>query len=110
MLILLPRNFVMAKNAVGLAISMAKGGDILKMGDQLSARIKSLSANLPVGIDVHQVSNQPEVVKHSVNEFMKTLSEAVVIVLVVSFLTLGWRTGLVVALSIPLVLAIAFEL
>lgn len=96
------------QDAIGLAISMNKGGDILKMGEQLSERIKSLSANLPVGIDVHQVSNQPEVVKHSVNEFMKTLSEAVIIVLVVSFLSLGLRTGLVVALSIPLVLAITF--
>lgn len=96
------------EDAIGLAVSMTKGGDILALGEKLSAEIGRLSANLPVGIDVHQVSDQPRVVRHSVDEFMKSLGEAVVIVLAVSFLSLGWRTGLVVALSIPLVLAITF--
>ncbi|WP_427551178.1 efflux RND transporter permease subunit (plasmid) [Methylomonas sp. MS20] len=96
------------EDAIGLAVSMTKGGDILALGEQLSAEINRLSANLPVGIDVHQVSDQPGVVRESVAEFMKSLEEALVIVLAVSFLSLGWRTGLVVALSIPLVLAITF--
>ncbi|MDD4915908.1 MAG: efflux RND transporter permease subunit [Methylococcales bacterium] len=96
------------EDAIGMAISMTKGGDILQLGEQLSAEIARLQANLPVGIDIHQVSDQPRVVRRSVDEFMKSLGEAVVIVLAVSFLSLGWRTGLVVATSIPLVLALTF--
>jgi len=103
-----PKFRYQGEDAIGLAISMTKGGDILELGGQLSAEIGRLATNLPVGIDVHQVSDQPRVVKHSVNEFMKSLIEAVVIVLAVSFVSLGWRTGLVVALSIPLVLAFTF--
>lgn len=94
--------------AIGLAISMTKGGDILALGQNLHTEMNRLAANLPLGMDVHQVSDQPKVVKRSVSEFMQSLSEAVVIVLAVSFLSLGWRTGLVVALSIPLVLALTF--
>jgi len=94
--------------AIGLAISMVKGGDILDLGRKLHEETDRLTANLPVGVDIHQVSDQPHVVRRSIDEFMKTLSEAVVIVLGVSFLSLGLRTGLVVALSIPLVLAITF--
>ncbi len=96
------------EEAIGLSVSMVKGGDILALGKQLRAEIARLGANLPTGIDIHFVSDQPRVVSHSVNEFMKTLAEAVGIVLAVSFLSLGARTGLVVALSIPLVLAITF--
>jgi len=96
------------QDAIGLMVSMVKGGDILELGRQLRAEIARLEANLPKGIDIHAVSDQPKVVSHSVNEFMKTLAEAMGIVLAVSFLSLGLRTGLVVALSIPLVLAITF--
>lgn len=96
------------ESAIGLAISMRKGGDILKLGQHLEQDIARLKAHLPAGIEIHQVSDQPQVVKKSINEFMKTLGEAIVIVLSVSFISLGWRTGLVVALSIPLVLAITF--
>ena len=103
-----PRFRYMGQDAIGLAVSMTKGGDILKLGEKLGAEIKRLAAHFPVGIDVHPVSDQPRVVHHSVNEFMRSLVEAVVIVLAVSFLSLGWRTGLVVALSIPLVLALTF--
>jgi multidrug efflux pump len=60
---------------------------------------------MPVGVEIHAVSNQPDVVHESVHEFTKSLGEAIIIVLAVSFLSLGWRTGIVVALSIPLVLA-----
>ena len=103
-----PKFRFMQEDAIGLSISMTKGGDILKLGEALNSEIARLSANLPIGISIHAVSDQPKVVRDSVNEFMKTLAEAVAIVLAVSFLSLGLRTGLVVALSIPLVLAITF--
>ena len=96
------------KPAMGLAISMRKGGDILVMGKALETEMARLQAELPAGIDVHKVADQPTVVTRSIREFMKTLAEAVVIVLAVSFLSLGMRTGIVVALSIPLVLAVTF--
>lgn len=94
--------------AVGLAISMKKGGDVLKLGNNLQLLMDEVKAKLPVGIEVHAVSDQPKVVKTAVNEFMRSLIEAVVIVLAVSFFSLGVRTGIVVALSIPLVLAMTF--
>jgi multidrug efflux pump len=94
--------------AIGLAVSMRKGGDVIRLGQQLSATVTRVQSNLPVGVQIHAVSDQPKVVKASVNEFKKSLAEAVVIVLAVSFLSLGLRTGLVVALCIPLVLALTF--
>ncbi|BAK75287.1 transmembrane drug efflux protein AcrB [Pseudogulbenkiania sp. NH8B] len=96
------------KPALGLAISMKDGGDVLRLGrdlDQLLARVK---AALPLGVEISPVSDQPKVVQHSISEFMHSLIEAVVIVLAVSFFSLGWRSGVVVALSIPLVLAMTF--
>ena len=96
------------EDAIGLSVSMQPGGDILKLGQRLDATWQRVQAGLPIGIDVHRVSDQPAVVKSSVNEFMRTLFEAVAIVLIVSFFSLGMRTGLVVALSIPLVLAAVF--
>jgi multidrug efflux pump len=98
----------MGQEAIALAVSMAKGSDILQLGQDLTKAFARIKKDLPVGIEVHQYSNQPEVVKRSVDEFMRTLFEAVVIVLAVSFFSLGFRTGLVVALSIPLVLAVTF--
>ena len=98
----------MGHEAIALAISMAKGGDILQLGVDLNKAFARIKKDLPVGIEVHQYSNQPEVVKRSVDEFMRTLFEAVLIVLAVSFFSLGFRTGLVVALSIPLVLTVTF--
>ncbi len=100
----------MGQEAIALAISMAKGGDILQLGHDLDQAFARIRRDLPVGIEVHQYSNQPEVVKRSVDEFMKTLIEAIVIVLAVSFASLGLRTGMVVALSIPLVLSMTFML
>jgi len=94
--------------AVGLAVSMRQGGDVIRLGRQLGATVARVQAELPVGVQVHAVSDQPRVVQESVHEFKKSLAEAVAIVLVVSFFSLGWRTGLVVALSIPLVLALTF--
>jgi multidrug efflux pump len=89
---------------------MRKGGDIIALGKALQAQIASIQHNLPVGIDVHQVADQPTVVGRSVREFMTTLAEALVIVLAVSFISLGLRTGVVVALCVPLVLAVTFLL
>jgi len=96
------------REAIGLAIAMRKGGDIIQLGERLQAEMARLQADLPVGIEAHQVSDQPTVVSHSIREFMMSLTEAVVIVLAVSFLSLGLRTGIVVALSVPLVLAMTF--
>jgi multidrug efflux pump len=94
--------------AIGLAVSMRKGGDVIRLGQQLAATVRRIEANLPVGVEIHAVSDQPAVVKDSVHEFTKSLMEAVTIVLAVSFFSLGFRTGLVVALCIPLVLAMTF--
>jgi multidrug efflux pump len=103
-----PRLRVGGKDAVGLALSMAKGGDIIQLGKNLEREAKRIEAALPIGLELHQVSNQPKAVARSIGEFVRSLGEAVAIVLVVSFVSLGFRTGLVVALSIPLVLAITF--
>ncbi len=94
--------------AIGLAVSMRKGGDVIRLGTRLDETVKRIESTLPVGVQIHAVSDQPRIVEHSVFEFKKSLAEAVIIVLVVSFLSLGFRTGLVVALSIPLVLAMTF--
>jgi multidrug efflux pump len=94
--------------ALGIGISMARGGDILRLGRALDAEIARLAGELPVGIEIQQVANQPRAVRSSVNEFLKVLAEAVAVVLLVSFFSLGLRSGLVVALSIPLVLAATF--
>ena len=96
------------KDAIGLALSMTAGGNVIQLGKDIASTMQRLKTELPVGIEVHQVSDQPRVVTHSVNEFMQTLLEAIVIVLAVSFISLGLRTGLVVALSIPLVLSVTF--
>jgi multidrug efflux pump len=94
--------------ALGIGISMAQGGDILRLGRALDREIVRLGGELPVGIEIQQVANQPRAVRSSVNEFLRVLAEAVAVVLLVSFFSLGWRSGLVVALSIPLVLAGTF--
>ena len=94
--------------ALGLGVSMQDGGNILALGEDLQKAMKAITAELPVGIEVTQVADQPRIVDGSVSEFLKTFVEALGIVLLVSFLALGWRTGIVVALSVPLVLAIVF--
>ncbi len=114
------------KDIILLGVSMAKGGDIIALGKSLAAAEAKIEAALPVGIEMEKVQDQPKVVAGSVNEFLRTLVEAVLIVLVVSFLALGlhknddskrrwyaryildWRPGLVVGLTIPLVLAMTF--
>ncbi len=96
------------KPALGLGVSMQDGANIIALGENLKAAMAAVAAELPVGIDITQIANQSQIVEASVSEFFKTFLEALVIVLVVSFLSLGWRTGIVVALSVPLVLAIVF--
>lgn len=96
--------------ALGMAISMTTGGDVLALGHNVKARMAELSRELPVGIDVHLVADQPHVVHEAVGEFTKSLMEAIAIVLAVSFLALGWRPGIVVAIAIPLVLAVTFAI
>jgi len=94
--------------AIGLGVVMAKGGNVIQLGENLHAAMKAAAASLPAGVELHVVADQPDVVKGSISLFQDSLAEAVLIVLAVTFLSLGWRTGMVVALSIPLVLAITF--
>ncbi|HRD91330.1 MAG TPA: efflux RND transporter permease subunit, partial [Accumulibacter sp.] len=101
---------VQGQDAIGIAIAMNKGGDVIRLGDRLRAESERLQKQLPLGIDMHVVADQPQIVRQSMNLFMSSLAEAVLIVLAVSFLSLGMRTGAVVALSIPLVLAVTFLL
>ena len=96
------------KPAIGLAIAMKKGGNIQDFGKALHQRMTDATADLPMGVGVHNVSDQAEVVEKAVGGFTSALFEAVVIVLIVSFVSLGVRAGLVVACSIPLVLAMVF--
>ncbi len=94
------------KPALGLGVSMQDGVNIITLGENLQRAMKAIVAELPVGLEVTQIADQPHIVEELVSEFVKTFAEALLIVLVVSFLSLGWRTGIVVALSVPLVLAI----
>ncbi|MBX9912820.1 MAG: efflux RND transporter permease subunit [Pseudomonadaceae bacterium] len=103
-----PRMRFMGEDALGIAVSMKSGGDILVLGEALEKEFARLQETLPAGMQLSKVSDQPAAVKTGVGEFVRVLAEAIVIVLLVSFFSLGVRTGLVVALSIPLVLAMTF--
>jgi multidrug efflux pump len=94
--------------AIGVGVVMDKGGDVIALGENLRKEMQRITNELPVGVDVHTVADQPKVVEGSIHLFESSLGEAILIVLAVSFLSLGMRTGMVVALSIPLVLAITF--
>ncbi len=94
--------------AMGVGIVMQKGGNILTLGKALDEVTQNFIASLPVGIDLERIADQPKVVETAVSEFLKSFIEALAIVLFVSFVSLGWRTGIVVALSVPLVLAVVF--
>ena len=94
--------------AVALAIGMKTGANLLKFGEALKEEMAKITADLPIGVGVHLVADQPAVVEHAVSGFTEALFEAVVIVLAISFVSLGLRAGLVVAIAIPLVLAITF--
>ncbi len=96
------------KPAIGLSISMKAGANLLEFGKALNAELEKATEDLPIGVGVHLVADQPLVVDHAIGHFTRSLFEAVVIVLAVSFLALGFRAGLIVALAIPLVLAMTF--
>ncbi len=96
------------KSAIGLAIGMKAGANLLEFGEALKKEMASAITDLPIGVDVHLVSDQPAIVDEAVSGFTRALFEAIAIVLGISFVSLGLRAGLVVATSIPLVLAITF--
>lgn len=99
---------VNGKPAIGLAISMREGGDVLELGRDVSASVERSLADIPVGIDVSLVSNQPDVVNTAIGDFTTSLYQAVLIILAVGFITLGVRPGSVVAIAIPVTLATVF--
>jgi multidrug efflux pump len=106
-----PPSFVVrqqGKPAVGIGVVTAKGANILEVGKDVANATAEFMKAVPQGISVDQIADQPNVVEHAVSEFVHSFIEALVIVLFVSFLALGWRTGIVVALSVPLVLAVVF--
>ena len=103
-----PMMFYNGAPAIGIAVSMEDGGNILALGSNLAALTDEIRQDLPLGMELNEVSNQPAVVQHSIHDFVETLALAIIIVLAVSFLSLGFRTGLVVAGCIPLVLAGTF--
>ena len=105
-----PQFRVNGKPAIGLAIAMRDGGDILALGDNITKAMAKITANLPVGIEPILVADQAVTVKHAIADFMTSLWQAVAIILAVSFISLGIRPGLVIALAIPLTLAIVFSL
>ncbi len=106
-----PPSFVVrqeGKPAIGIGVVTAKGANILELGKEVTAATDEFMRSVPQGISIDRIADQPEVVEHAVGEFVHSFVEALAIVLFVSFLALGWRTGIVVALSVPLVLAIVF--
>jgi multidrug efflux pump len=108
-----PATFIVregGKPALGLGVSMQDGANIITLGEDLKAAMAAIVAELPVGIEVTQIADQSGIVEHSVSEFIETFVEALGIVLLVSFLSLGWRAGIVVALCVPLVLAIVLTI
>jgi multidrug efflux pump len=98
----------MGQPAIGIGVVMAGGGNVLKLGKALDEKMAVIEAELPAGVKVHTVADEPSVVTKSFSLFIDSLTEAICIVLIVSFVSLGMRTGAVVAFSIPLVLAITF--
>lgn len=96
------------EDSVQVGVVMAKGFKVTDVGMSVEETLQRFEATLPIGLEVSQISNQPEVVREAVAEFMKALGEALLIVLVVSFVSIGWRSGLVIAIAIPLVLAGTF--
>ncbi len=98
------------RQAIGLGVSMTSSGDVIRLGENLERTMQRLHAQMPIGIEFAKVSDQPRIVRNAVGLFMRVLAEAVGIVLLVGFLSLGLRAGAVVALTIPLVLAGTFVL
>ena len=105
-----PRMRVGGEDAIGIAVAMSRGGNVIKLGENLAREVERRAADLPLGMEMRKVADQPTIVQVSLKLFLQSLGEALIIVLAVSFLSLGLRTGMVVALSIPLVLALTFLL
>lgn len=108
-----PATYTMRFNgtpAVGVGVVMSKGGNVLHLGEAMHKEVEAIQESMPLGSMIHTVAFQPDVVEESVSEFLHSFFEALIIVLVVSFLSLGFRTGIVVALSVPLVLSMTFIL
>ena len=103
-----PKFYYNGQPAIGISLAMKPGDNIITLGENLAKTIGQLAKELPAGLELHQTVNQPEVVRTSINLFIKSLIEAVAIVLVVSFASLGARAGLIVAMCIPLVILITF--
>jgi len=103
-----PKMYYNGQPAVGLALSMEEGGNVLTLGKNLSQAISKIQKDLPAGLEIHQVADQPKVVKESINEFVITLLIAIAIILIVCLFTLGLNTGTVVAIVIPLVIFATF--
>lgn len=103
-----PKMYFNGKPAIGIAISMVDGGNNMTLGENLHKKVKEIRKELPLGFELHQVLNQPQVVKNAINEFMISLIEAIVIVLAVSLMSLGRRSGYVISVCIPLVLLCSF--
>ncbi len=101
---------VNGKPAIGLAIAMREGGDVLALGSNVDKAIHAITADLPLGIEPILVADQPHVVEHAISDFTTSLWQAIAIIMAVSFVSLGVRAGLVVAISIPLTLAIVFPI
>jgi len=104
-----PKMFYNGQPAIGIALAMESGGNILALGKNLESTIEQIKKELPAGLELNQTVNQPKVVEISIDEFIKSLGEAIAIVLIVSFLSLGMRSGIIVALCIPLVIAAVFS-
>jgi multidrug efflux pump len=98
------------QSAIGIAVSMREGGDILRLGRNIEQKMREIRANLPIGIEPVLVADQPAVVDHAISDFTTSLWQAIAIIMAVSFVSLGMRAGAVITLSIPLTLAIVFPL
>ena len=105
-----PQFYYEGKPAIGIAISMDAGANNIKFGKAIDTKLKELKTTIPAGLSLDQVSNQPHIVKESIGDFSQSLFEAIAIVLLVSFASLGIRTGIVVALTIPVVVSTTFVL
>jgi len=103
-----PKMYYNGQPALGIALAMEPGGNILTLGSDLEKTIIQVKKELPAGLELNQVVNQPKVVETSINEFVRSLAEAIIIVLIVSFFSLGIHSGIIVALCIPLVIAAVF--
>ena len=105
-----PQFYYEGKPAIGIAISMDAGANNIEFGKAIDTKLKELKTTIPAGLSLDQVSNQPHIVKESIGDFSQSLFEAIAIVLLVSFASLGIRTGIVVALTIPVVVSTTFIL